>query len=324
MADEIAATPIAVPATSDFDSVPSASALEAAAIEPKIIAEIEAPKVAPTPLEMPAVVEAPKLAAGPVQMDAPAAEIKATAAELGASPRARIAAGAAAISSVVNTRRRRYALLAATVVFAAGLGIVAGALGVYGFMQLGAAPAQATIAMSASEKTAALQSTVARMQTELAAVRTSIEASTRATNAQFTKITERFDRIDKAQTERAAKFTKAVDTLERLEKRADAAPARETTGSVPAPQPVAATPAPIPLPPQPPQQAQQSQQQQVIEGWVVRNVYRGTAIVQNRRIGTIDVEPGDVLPGVGRVESIKKQDGRWVVVTSRGLITSMR
>ena len=158
------------------------------------------------------------------------------------------------------------------------------------------------------------------MQTELAAVRTSVEASTRATNGQFAKVAERFDRIDKAQAERAAKFTKAVETLERLEKRADVTPVRETTGSVPAPQPVAATPA------QPPQPLQQSQQphQPILEGWVVRNVYRGTAIVQSRRMGTIDVEPGDVLPGVGRVESIKKQDGRWVVVTSRGLITSMR
>jgi hypothetical protein len=31
-----------------------------------------------------------------------------------------------------------------------------------------------------------------------------------------------------------------------------------------------------------------------------------------------------MVPGVGRIETIKKQDGRWVVVTSRGLIVSMR
>jgi len=28
------------------------------------------------------------------------------------------------------------------------------------------------------------------------------------------------------------------------------------------------------------------------------------------------------LPGLGRVEGIKRQDGQWVVVTARGLITS--
>jgi hypothetical protein len=319
MADEVPATSAAAPATSDVVAAPSAPTLETAAVEPKIErAEVEA--AAPKPLEVTAESEAPQVAAAPVQKvaDAPAAEIKATAAELATSPRAKIAAGAAAVSSVIKTSaRHRYASLAATIVLAAGLGVVAGALGAQGFTQVGA---RVAIAAPASEKTVALQNTIARMQTELAALRTSIEAVTRATNGQFAKITERFDRIEKAQSERAAKFTKAVDTLDRLEKRADVAPVREATSSMPAPQPVAAAPAQAP---QPPQQSQQPQQP-ILEGWVVRNVYRGTAIVQNRRIGTIDVEPGDVLPGIGRIESIKKQDGRWVVVTSRGLITSMR
>jgi hypothetical protein len=31
-----------------------------------------------------------------------------------------------------------------------------------------------------------------------------------------------------------------------------------------------------------------------------------------------------VLPGLGRIEAIRRQDGRWVVVTSKGTITSMR
>ena len=33
-------------------------------------------------------------------------------------------------------------------------------------------------------------------------------------------------------------------------------------------------------------------------------------------------EAGDSLPGLGRIETIRRQDGRWVVVTSRGLIVS--
>jgi hypothetical protein len=28
------------------------------------------------------------------------------------------------------------------------------------------------------------------------------------------------------------------------------------------------------------------------------------------------------VPGLGRVDAIRKQDGRWVVVTSRGLVVS--
>jgi hypothetical protein len=59
----------------------------------------------------------------------------------------------------------------------------------------------------------------------------------------------------------------------------------------------------------------------VIEGWVLRNVYAGSALVEGRP-GLIQVMPGDNLPGVGRVESIRREDGRWAVVTTRGLIVS--
>ena len=61
----------------------------------------------------------------------------------------------------------------------------------------------------------------------------------------------------------------------------------------------------------------------VMQGWVLRNVYDGTALIQNRQ-GILEVEVGDPLPGGGKVEAIKRQDGRWVVVTSRGIIVSQR
>jgi len=59
------------------------------------------------------------------------------------------------------------------------------------------------------------------------------------------------------------------------------------------------------------------------EGWVLRKAYRGAALVEGR-YGIIEVEPGDTLPGVGRVEEIKRQDGRWVVVTGKGLIVGVQ
>jgi hypothetical protein len=59
----------------------------------------------------------------------------------------------------------------------------------------------------------------------------------------------------------------------------------------------------------------------VVDGWVLRNVYGGSALVEGRP-GLIQVMPGDSLPGVGRVETIKREDGRWVVVTTRGLIVA--
>ena len=59
----------------------------------------------------------------------------------------------------------------------------------------------------------------------------------------------------------------------------------------------------------------------MIDGWTVRHVSRGVAIIQGRRMGAIEVEAGDVVPGVGRIESIRRQDGRWIVLTSNGMIT---
>jgi hypothetical protein len=59
----------------------------------------------------------------------------------------------------------------------------------------------------------------------------------------------------------------------------------------------------------------------IVEGWVLRDVYRGAAMIQGRG-GIIEVVPGDHLPALGRIEALQRQDGRWVVVTSRGLIVS--
>jgi hypothetical protein len=52
---------------------------------------------------------------------------------------------------------------------------------------------------------------------------------------------------------------------------------------------------------------------------VLHSVQGGAAIVQSR-MGIMEIEVGDPLPGGGRVEAIRRDGGRWVVVTSRGLI----
>ncbi len=43
-------------------------------------------------------------------------------------------------------------------------------------------------------------------------------------------------------------------------------------------------------------------------------------MIQSPRGGILEVIPGDNVPGLGRIDGIRRQDGRWVVVTSRGLI----
>ena len=56
----------------------------------------------------------------------------------------------------------------------------------------------------------------------------------------------------------------------------------------------------------------------------MQDVRNGRAMVESRYGGVFVVGSGSFLPGLGRVEAVKRQDGEWVVVTARGLITSGR
>ncbi|TAL83297.1 MAG: hypothetical protein EPN75_01375 [Beijerinckiaceae bacterium] len=57
--------------------------------------------------------------------------------------------------------------------------------------------------------------------------------------------------------------------------------------------------------------------------WVVRDVYRGVALIEGPQ-GTFEVARGDPIPGAGRVESIERKNGGWILVTSRGIVGSVR
>jgi hypothetical protein len=226
------------------------------------------------------------------------------------------------LASAFSARASRFAMLAGAVTVAAALGSLAGALAASGFVR-SALPVPAVVA-TAPHDTRTVQTALEQMRSELAALRTGVEVGTRNTNSQFGKITERFDRVERAQAERSAKLAKATEALEKLERRADA-PTKEITGSIPA-QPVASAPAAVPAAapaaaahaPAPPAQPQP------VPGWSVRDVYRGIALLQSARTGMMEVEAGDTVPYLGRIESIRRHEGRWVVVTSKGVITSTR
>jgi hypothetical protein len=107
----------------------------------------------------------------------------------------------------------------------------------------------------------------------------------------------------KADFDQLARHSGAADTSHlttMVSDNVDASAAVETTGSVGSED---ALPSDVP----------------VVEGWVLRNVRDGSALVEGRP-GLIEVMPGDSLPGGGRIETIKHQGGRWVVVTTSGLI----
>jgi hypothetical protein len=57
--------------------------------------------------------------------------------------------------------------------------------------------------------------------------------------------------------------------------------------------------------------------------YVLRSVTQGTALIESPE-GLREVRPGAILPNLGLVSSIELRQGRWVVVTSRGLIREAR
>jgi hypothetical protein len=207
--------------------------------------------------------------------------------------------------------RSRFPLLAATLALAAGLGGAAGAVGVPALVHLGFGQATAaapdTVAIAEIQ---AIKATIAQLTTDLGALRNGLDQSGKLTVAHFAKVTERLDRAERARVEPAAKLAQIAEALERLERRAapSASPPADVTGSVKPAAPAAPEAKPKPT---------------IIEDYVVRRVFDGVALVEGRR-GIIEVEPGSTLPGAGRVEEIRRQDGRWVVVTNKGLIISAR
>ena len=60
-----------------------------------------------------------------------------------------------------------------------------------------------------------------------------------------------------------------------------------------------------------------------VDGWSIADVAYGGALIRNQnRRGVYEVYAGDFVPGLGRIDAIRKQDGHWVVVTSKGLIVA--
>jgi hypothetical protein len=58
-----------------------------------------------------------------------------------------------------------------------------------------------------------------------------------------------------------------------------------------------------------------------IEGWTIREVNGGTAVLEGPN-GIWKARRGDTVPGVGKIDSIVRWGNRWIVATSRGLIST--
>jgi hypothetical protein len=269
----------------------------------------EAPKVEPTEIE-PAAAEAPRTP-GKLMIMSPGDRIW---------DDEGVAAKPANDEKPASSGNRRFAAMAAIVVLATAAGAIGGALATAG---LGYYTKPATAA-AAPPKDTALEASIARIDADVVALKAGLEHASKSGTSQFNKTSDRLDKLEKAQAEPAAKLAKLSETVEKL-KAAAAAPApvaaaqpaaaRDVTGSVTAPvTTAAATPAAA---------APKSEigRLPTVDGWVLRDVSNGGALIEGRR-GLYEVYAGDPVPGLGRVDAIRRQDGRWVVVTSKGLIVA--
>jgi hypothetical protein len=206
--------------------------------------------------------------------------------------------------------KRRVAALAAVVALAALAGALGGALATAGFTHVASGDV-------ASGDNHSLEASIARIDADILTLKASVEHTSKLGMSQFNKTSERLDKVEKAQAEPAAKLAKLSEAVEKLRTTPAAAPTpvaaapaapREITGSVPPPASQA--------PPKP-----EVGRLPTLEGWVIREVSDGGALIEGRQ-GIFEVYAGDLIPGLGRIEAVRRQDGRWVVVTSKGLVVA--
>ncbi|MEK9284471.1 MULTISPECIES: hypothetical protein [unclassified Bradyrhizobium] len=217
--------------------------------------------------------------------------------------------------------KRRLSAMAAIVALAACVGAISGALATAGVMHFAATPAPAPAQVQVAD-TSALESSVARIDADLVALKASVEHTSKTGVSQFNRTNDRLDKLEKAQAEPMAKLAKLSEAVDKLRAtppaapaQAAAAPAKDITGSIASTQVATAAAAPAAAP------KVEVGRLPTVEGWVLRHVANGGALIEGRG-GLYEVYAGDPVPGVGRVDAIRRQDGRWVVVTSKGLIVA--
>lgn len=185
----------------------------------------------------------------------------------------------------------RPVLLAASLALAAGVGVIAGAGATLGLRPV-PSPAESpdAVAAAANKK---LQESITRLQGEIASLKTGLDIAQRTAGTQFSKLAEGIERLERRAAQRAA----------------------EATGSI-------ALPPPPPVAPAASIVSRDEQRPPAAEGWRLRDYYAGRAIVETPAGRLFDVGAGSNLPGLGRVERIKRADGRVEVITRNGTIAA--
>jgi hypothetical protein len=139
------------------------------------------------------------------------------------------------------------------------------------------------------------------------------------------KVNSSADPLDAPKSDRLAGQGSSVNTIPTASKSApetskrgaqitDSLLTKQTTR---APQPPAVERTKVPTKPAPVPETRPT----TIEGWTIREVNGGTAVLEGPN-GVWKATRGDTVPGVGKIDSIVRWGNRWIVATSKGLIST--
>ncbi|WP_027524749.1 hypothetical protein [Bradyrhizobium sp. Ec3.3] len=234
---------------------------------------------------------------------------------------ASVAVRPAVIVSKPPAPRPSWVVPLATLAIAVGL-VVSACTGVIAYLTT--QPSQTNAATSAEirnlrETVAQLRRQVSGVSENLDGLRTAVDLSSKTTSDRFGRFAENLDRIERVNSASTVKFEKLAQAQtpvpapvasqtasagQPMAVVASAGPGTEITGSV--------SPSEHATPPK-----------KVVKGWSVRQAYEGIAILQGPN-GVVEAILGQQVPGLGRIEEIKSDSGRLLVLTSAGAVLPAR
>jgi hypothetical protein len=171
----------------------------------------------------------------------------------------------------------------------------------------------------------------ARQAQELRSLRASLETLREGLSATRSDAANAIAQVSASQSPKSAerdqqRIEKIADRLERLERQvADPTPTASIAPKAEPPKPIVlADPHTLPTPADVAAAGQKVEvRPKIIQNYVLREVADGVALIEGPD-GLREVWPGRGVPGAGKVTSIEKQAGKWVVITSEGLIEFRR
>lgn len=171
---------------------------------------------------------------------------------------------------------------------------------------------------SLRETVAQLRKQVSGVSENLDGLRTAVDLSSKATNDRFGRFGENLDRIERVSSSSTAKLDKLAQAQTQAPPPVASQP-QPSSQTMPMMASVAAPEITGSVSPS----ERNSAPRKAVKGWSVRQAYEGIAILQSPN-GVIEAVLGQQVPGLGRIEEIRNENGRLVVETSGGVVYSPR